>query len=141
MKIRFSGKNFTLIEVIVAMAVMALALSGFFALSQAAVNRVDKAYSNWDRMHALSLVAEYCLLLPGEDPPEIPPEIFESDIYEVEVYYEDAENLPEELNDLEMQAPLRTLVINLLNSQTRDVVDTLKIDRIYYDDEGEADEI
>ena len=81
------------------------------------------------------------LLLPGEDPPEIPPEIFESDIYEVEVYYEDAENLPEELNDLEMQAPLRTLVINLLNSQTRDVVDTLKIDRIYYDDEGEADEI
>lgn len=141
MKIRFSGKNFTLIEVIVAMAVMALALSGFFALSQAAVNRVDKAYSNWDRMHALSLVAEYCLLLPGEDPPEIPPEIFESDIYEVEVYYEDAENLPEELNDLEMQAPLRTLVINLLNSQTRDVVDTLKIDRIYYDDEGEADAI
>ena len=141
MKIRFSGKNFTLIEVIVAMAVMALALSGFFALSQAAVNRVDKAYSNWDRMHALSQVAEYCLLLPGEDPPEIPPEIFESDIYEVEVYYEDAENLPEELNDLEMQAPLRTLVINLLNSQTRDVVDTLKIDRIYYDDEGEADAI
>ena len=135
------AKFFTLVEVIVAMAIMALALSGFFALSQAAVNRVDKAYSSWDRTHALSQIAEYCLLLPDEEQPEIPPEIFESDIYEVEVYYEDAENLPEELNDLEMQAPLRTLVINLLNSQTRDVVDTLKIDRIYYDDEGEADKI
>ena len=123
------------------MAIMALALTAFFALSQSAVNRIDKAYSNWERTHLLSQAAEYYLLFADEEPPDIPPEVFESNIYDVEMRYEDAENLPEELNDLEMQAPLRTLVINLLNSQTRDVVDTLKIDRIYYDDEGEADEI
>ena len=133
------AKFFTLVEVIVAMAIMALALSGFFALSQAAVNRVDKAYSSWDRTHALSQIAEYCLLLPDEEQPEIPPEIFESDIYEVEVYYEDAENLPEELNELVGQAPLRTLVLDLVDAQSRQVVDSLRIDRIDYDQAGEMD--
>ena len=130
-------KHFTLIEVVIAMAIMALALTGFFALSQSAVNRVDKAYSSWERMHLLSTAAEYCLLFPDEEPPEIPPEIFESSRYELEVYYEDAAGLPEDLNDLENQAPLRTLVLNLIDKNTRQVVDTLRIDRIDYNQEGE----
>ena len=54
-------KHFTLVEVIVAMAIMALALTAFFALSQSAVNRIDKAYSNWERTHLLSQAAEYYL--------------------------------------------------------------------------------
>jgi len=125
-------KRFTLIEVVVAIAVMALALTGYFALSQSAVNRVDKAYNKWERMHLLSQAAEFCLLLPDEEAPEIPPEIFESSRYDIEAFYEDAEGLPEDLNDLENQAPLRTLVLNLVDKNTREVVDTLRIDRISY---------
>ena len=87
-------------------------------------------------MHLLSQAAEYCLLLPDEEPPEIPPEIFESSIYQIEAYYEDAENLPEDLTDLENQAPLRTLVLNLIDKNTEEVVDTLRIDRINYLDSG-----
>ncbi|MBE6367296.1 MAG: type II secretion system protein [Lentisphaerae bacterium] len=128
--------TFTLVEVVVAMAVFALALGGFFALSQSAVNRVDKAYSSWERMHLLSQAAEYCLLFTSEEPPEIPPEIFESTIYDIEIYYEDVEDLSEELNDLEGQAPLRTLVLNLIDVNSREIVDTLKIDRIHYADEA-----
>ncbi len=133
---RRQQKYFTLVEVVVAMAIMALSLVGFFALSQSAVNRIDKAYNSWERMHLLSQAAEYCLLFPSEEPPEIPPEIFESSRYELEIYYDDAENLPEELSDLEGQAPLRTLVLNLIDVNTREIVDTLRIDRINYADES-----
>ena len=132
--------NFTLIEVVVAMAVLALSLVGFFAMSQTAVNRVSNSYNEWEKMHLLSQAAEYCLLFPGEEPPEIPPEIFESDKYELSIYYVDAENLPEELNELETQAPLRTLVLELIDLSTREVVDTLRIDRIFYDDESGSSE-
>ena len=128
--------NFTLIEVVVAMAVLALSLVGFFAVSQTAVNRVSNSYNEWEKTHLLSQAAEYCLLFPDEEPPEIPPEIFESDKYDLSVYYVDAEDLPEELNDLESQAPLRTLVLELIDVNTREVVDSLRIDRIFYDDES-----
>lgn len=133
-------KHFTLVEVIVAMAIMALALTAFFALSQSAVNRIDKAYSNWERTHLLSQAAEYYLLFAEEDPPDIPPEIFESNVYDVEMRYEPAENLPEELNDLSNQAPLRTLMIDLVTPGSREVVDTLKIDRIDWENSGDMDQ-
>ncbi len=133
-------KHFTLVEVIVAMAIMALALTAFFALSQSAVNRIDKAYSNWERTHLLSQAAEYYLLFAEEDPPDIPPEVFESNVYDVEMRYEPAENLPEELNDLSNQAPLRTLIIDLVTPGSREVVDTLKIDRIDWENSGDMDQ-
>ena len=69
-------KYFTLIEVVVAMAVLGLALVGFFAMSNSAVQRIDKAYSHWERMHLLSQAAEYYLLFADEEPPYPPPEIF-----------------------------------------------------------------
>lgn len=130
---------FTLVEVIVALAVMALALTAFFALSQSAVNRVDKAYNAWERMHLLSQAAEYCLLFIDEEPPDMPDDIFESNVYDIEIYYEEAENLPEDFNDLVGQAPLRTLVLDLVEKQSRQVVDTLRIDRIDYENAGDMD--
>lgn len=133
-------RNFTLVEVIVAMAVMALALTAFFALSQSAVNRVDKAYNSWERMHLLSQAAEYCLLFASEEVPDMPPEVFESTVYDIEIRYEEAENLPEELNGLENQAPLRTLVLDLVDSRTREIKDTLRIDRIDFDQAGDMDQ-
>ena len=121
------------------MAVMALALTAFFTLSQSAVNRIDKAYGNWERTHLLSQAAEYYLLFADEEPPDMPPEVFESNIYDVEMRYEDAENLPEELNELSNQAPLRTLIIDLVDPRSREVLDTLKIDRIDWEKAGDMD--
>ena len=132
-------KHFTLVEVIVAMAVMALALTAFFALSQSAVNRIDKEYANWERTHLLSQAAEYYLLFADEEPPDMPPDVFESNIYDVEMRYEDAENLPDELNELSNQAPLRTLIIDLVDPRSREILDTLKIDRIDWEKAGDMD--
>ena len=132
-------KTFTLIEVIAAIAVMALALGAFFVFSQNAVNRVDKAYASWERMHLLSQAAEYCLLFPEEEVPDMPSDVFESNIYDIEISYTDAENLPEELNNLDRQAPLRTRVLELVDARSREIVDTLKIDRIDFDSVGDMD--
>ena len=133
---------FTLVEVIAAMAIMALALTAFFTLSQSAVNRITKAYDQWERMHLLSQAAEYCLLFPDEEPPDMPPEIFESSRYDIIIYYDDVEDLSDvysELSDLENQAPLRTLVLELVDKMSRQTVDSLRIDRINYDSSaGEA---
>ena len=132
--------RFSLIEVIVAMAVLALALTAFFALSQAAVNRVDKAYKLWEQTHLLSQAAEYCLLFADEEPPDMPPEVFESSRYDIEISYEDAENLPEELNNLVNQAPLRTLHLDLVDSNSRQIIDSWQIDRIDWENPGDMEQ-
>ena len=69
----------------------------------------------------------------------MPADVFESNIYDIEISYADAENLPEELNNLDRQAPLRTLVLDLVDARTREIVDTLKIDRIDFDSVGDMD--
>ena len=132
--------RFSLIEVIVAMAVLALALTAFFALSQAAVNRVDKAYKLWEQTHLLSQAAEYCLLFADEEPPDMPPEVIESSRYDIEISYEDAENLPEELNNLVNQAPLRTLHLDLVDSNSRQIIDSWQIDRIHWENPGDMEQ-
>lgn len=132
--------RFSLIEVIVAMAVLALALTAFFALSQAAVNRVDKAYKLWEQTHLLSQAAEYCLLFADEEPPDMPPEVFESSRYDIEISYEDAENLPEELNELANQAPLRTLHLDLVDINSRQIIDSWQIDRIDWENPGDMEQ-
>ena len=87
----------------------------------------------------LSQAAEYYLLFADEEPPDMPPDVFESNIYDVEMRYEDAENLPEELNELSNQAPLRTLIIDLVDPLSREILDTLKIDRIDWEKAGDMD--
>ena len=44
------------------------------------------------------------------------------------------EDLPEELTELGGQAQLQCCTINLINAHTEEVVDSLKIDRINYDE-------
>ena len=130
-KLRFALlPRFTLVEVVVALAILGMSLSAFFAISQNAMLRADKAYDHWRRSHLLSLAAEYYLLFPSEDPPEPPEGLLDDPDYHVEIRYDDAEGLPDDLAGLENLAPLRTLVIELVRNGDNQVVDTLKIDRI-----------
>ncbi len=131
-----SNRGFTLVEVVVALAILAVALTVFFGMAQSAVRRVDKACGEWKKTHLLSQAAEYYLLFPSEEPPGMPPDIFDDPEYHIDAYYTDAEGLPEELNNLSGQAPLRTLVLELVRTRDAQVVDTLKIDRIDYSDTG-----
>ena len=123
-------RRFTLVEVVVALAILGMSLSVFFAISRNALLRVEKSGDSWRRAHLLSLAAEYYLLFPSEDPPEPPDGLLDDPEYRVEMRYDDAEGLPDDLADLEDLAPLRTLVLELVRIGDNQVVEQLKIDRI-----------
>ena len=135
MKRRF----FTLVEVVAAMAILTLGLASFFSMSFLAQKRLMKAQEKWERLHMLSEGAEY-MLLQGFEDPELPGEEFWNyPGYRLSCSYEDVEDLPEEFTDLSGQAKLKCMVLELLNTSNDQVVDTLRIDRIDYDDTSETE--
>ena len=135
MKRRF----FTLVEVVAAMAILTLGLASFFSMSFLAQKRLMKAQEKWERLHMLSEGAEY-MLLQGFEDPELPGEEFWNyPGYRLSCSYEDVEDLPEEFTDLSGQAKLKCMVLELINTSNDQVVDTLRIDRIDYDDTSETE--
>ncbi len=60
-------KNFTLIEVIVALAVLVLGLTGLMGMFAASSQRASKAMLKWETSHALTQGCEYFMLEPDVD--------------------------------------------------------------------------
>ncbi len=130
---------FTLVEVVVAMAILTLGLTSYFSMSAMSQKRIFKAREKWDRMHMLSEGAEY-MLLQGFEEPELPSEEFwDYPGYRLRASYEDVSDLPEEFTGLNGQAKLKCLVLELVDASTDQTVDTLRIDRIDYDDVTETE--
>ncbi len=125
-------KSFTLIEVVVSLAILGLSLVALLTLSNNSQRRLMKARDRWQHMHMLAQGAEYYMLQPTEDPPYISTDFFDYPGYIINFRYEDAQGLPDELNQLENQAPLRSLILELFRSQDNQVVESLTIDRIKY---------
>lgn len=127
-------RTFTLIEVVVAMGILSLGLVSLLSVTSAAQARIGKARDKWVRFHILSQAVEYLMLQDFEDP-ELPgPDFFDYPDYRVECEYETVEDLPEELMGLSGQAVLKCAVIELIDLRSGDVVDTVRIDRIDYDE-------
>lgn len=70
-------------------------------------------------------------MLQNEDPGGIPEQFFPYPAYQAVAYYEDAEGLPDEYNNLANQLPLKKLVVEL--QKDGKVLDKLIIDRISYE--------
>lgn len=135
----FKKDIFTLIEVVIALAILAISLTGILELMTQSQKRLSKSYEKWERMHVLSQAAEY-YLMQGDDPPDIPEFIFPYRDYQVDMSIEDVEDLPEELSDLMGQVPLKCLTLQLRKLPENEVVDTLRIDRLSYDSESSTNE-
>ena len=135
----FKKNIFTLIEVVIALAILAISLTGILELMTQSQKRLSKSYEKWERMHILSQAAAY-YLMQGDDPPDIPEFIFPYRDHQVDVSIEDVEDLPEELSDLMGQVPLKCLTLQLRKLPENEVVDTLRIDRLSYDSESSFDE-
>lgn len=65
---------FTLIEVVIAIAILALGLVAALSLSSSSSRRIEKSFNAWKSQHMLAQAAEY-FLLAGDDK-HIPSEIF-----------------------------------------------------------------
>lgn len=131
-------KGFTLVEVVVALAILSISIAGFLQLLTAAQNRIIKASDSWTRTHMLMQAAEYYMLMKQEEPPAMTDTFFPYDDYRVEVTYEEIDNLPEEYTGLTNQKQLRAMVLSLRRQNDGQEVDKIIIDRIDYENAAES---
>ena len=130
---------FTLIEVVVALAILSISIAGFLQLLTAAQNRIIKVDDHWMRTHMLIQAAEYYMLMKQEDPPAITDTFFPYDGYRVDVTWEEIEGLPEEYTGLTNQKQLRAMVLSLVRQQDGHEVDKIIIDRLDYENASSAE--
>ncbi|MEG2074875.1 MAG: type II secretion system protein [Victivallaceae bacterium] len=144
MKIKSSlviWEKFTLVELVVALAILGLSLTALLSMFAAGRQRMGKAAENWRNMHMLSQAAEY-ILLHDTTSTNVPEQFFPYEDYTLYVSYEDIDNLPEELVNKSGQLELRGCRIDLIRYQDKKVVDSLIVDRIIYnsDDSYQVEE-
>ena len=131
--------SFTLVEVVVALAILSISIAAFLQLLTAAQNRIIKASDSWTRTHMLMQAAEYYMLMKQEDPPAITDTFFPYDDYRVDVTWEEIEGLPEEYTGLTNQKQLRAMVLSLVRQQDGHEVDRIIIDRLDYENASSAE--
>ena len=128
-------KAFTLVEVVVALAILGLSLSGLLTLAMNAQLKVARSVEKWDHTHKLIQAAEYLMLMDDESL-SVPEEFFPYENYSVQASVDDAEDLPEDFTGIEDAAPLKCITIEIVRTTDNKVVDRIKMDRINFDSEN-----
>ena len=126
--------RFTLIEVVVALGILALSMAGLLQLLTASQERVGRAVEEWHHTHMLMQAAEYVLLQEGQDDKiGIPEEIFDYPDYIPEISFEEVvDQLPEEFENQQGQLPLIGVKIGILRSFDKKTVAEIIVDRFDY---------
>ena len=125
---------FTLLEVVVAIAVLSLSLTGLLRLLTQSRLRIANAEDKWREMHMLTQGAEYLMMIPYSGDMSVPDEVFPYDNYQIDCVVEDAEGLPEELMDQENQLPLKKWRITLIRLADKKECLSVNIDRFGYEE-------
>jgi len=120
--------RFTLIETVIAIAILAMAMVGILGITVNASKRMGKAMSNWKERHMLSQAAEYYLLAGPKE--SIPREFFPFDGYRSECIIE-IPVLPGEVKSEAGAWRFVTLKISVYKEGEGTPVDTVKIDKIF----------
>ena len=132
-------KGFTLIEVIIAIGILAISLASLFQIIASSRARIAKADEGWHHMHMLTQAAEY-VLLHDSTVDDVEEDFFPYRDYQVYITYDpvDDEQIADEFMSIEGQLPLELCTIELrsLKATGKDTVGILEIERIIYDDEG-----
>ena len=116
------------------MALLSVSLAGLLQLSINSQQKLIAADDKWRHEHMLAQAAEY-LMLVDEENASVPDEFFPYPGYSVEVSIDDAEDLPEEYNELVGQLPLKCWNISIVRQSDAESVASVNIDRINYDEE------
>lgn len=129
-------KRFTLIEVVVALGILALSLAGLLHLLSSSQEKISASIDNWNHTHMLMQAAEYVLLQKGNDEKEIsiPQEIFDYPDYQPLVTYNEVdEQLPEELKGQTGQVPLIGVKIEIIRHKDKKTVSETIVERFDYE--------
>jgi Tfp pilus assembly protein PilV len=118
---------FTLVEVIVALAILTMGLLAGLSLIASSQQRLTKASKRWHEQHLLTQAAEYFLLTNGSASP--PAEVFSDPDYSVRCDWDEPGDLPEGVNPVLGGWKLRTMNVVLSDKDGR-VARKIAIDRI-----------
>jgi len=131
--------RFTLLEVIVSLAILAVSLASLLQIMTHSQAKIAKAEQRWKNMHMLMQGAEY-VLLHDSGVSSVPYRFFPYSDYSIEITYEDIENLPEDYNEVDNQLDIQACKIQLVNLNGSYVEDQVIVDRIIYNDAYSAEE-
>ena len=112
--------RFTLIEVVIALAILSLSLAGMFRLLSSSQLRIANAEEKYREMHMLTQGVEYLMLTGTEEDLSVPDEVFPYTDYLIDCTVEEADGLPEELTGQENQLPLKKWVVHLIRASDRE---------------------
>ena len=119
--------KFTLVEVAIAIGILAMGIAACMSIIGAAKQRMSKAEYQWKRQHVLTQAAEYLLLAPPDTP--LPRTIFDYPDFNVTINYSSPENLPINVPGSLTGWRLSALHINLINKNGK-MADSIVIDRL-----------
>jgi prepilin-type N-terminal cleavage/methylation domain-containing protein len=119
-------KYFTLIEVIIAMAILSLAVVTILNYSVQASKRMGKASKRWNEEHMLSQAIEYYLLAGPKE--NIPPDFFPYDEYRATCEIKEPD-LPDEVEAENSTWRFVTLEISIFNNDN-EKVESIDIDQV-----------
>ena len=133
--------RFTLLEVVISIAILALSLAGLFRLLGHSQKRISDAEEQWLEMHMLTQGAEFFMLAGKEEDLHVPDDIFPYQDYVIECVVEESDDIPEEFKGQEGQIPLKKWTIKLIRTSDRRECRQVIIDRLDYSvAESEDDE-
>lgn len=118
--------SFTLMEVVVAIAILALSLIAAMSVSSSAKRRIDKAYKKWEAQNMLSQAAEYYLLTGANT--DIPNDIFPYDNVQASSSVAECVTLPEDIDAYSGQWLLATYHVEIASNGK--ILKDIKIDKI-----------
>ena len=132
--------QFTLIEVIIAIGILAISLASLFQIIATSRARIAKADEEWHNMHMLTQAAEYVLLHKADAVDSVDRDFFPYRDYQVRIDYEEVldPQIDDDFKSINGQLPLELCTIELLNlkSTGKESVGILEIERIIYEDNG-----
>ncbi len=124
-KSRLIKSNFTLVEAIVALAVMGISVAVLLEISGDALSRMAKADSSYEQQHALTQAVEYYSLANIRTP--IDQRIFNLDRFDINVNL-----LHSDLNNINLiqKWKLKNLVIKITDKKNKNKKKTAKLNII-----------
>ncbi len=124
---------FTLLETVIAIALLGMSLGVLFQLSGTARKRITYAAESWNNTHRLMEAAEY-VLLHGDTLESIPERFFPYPDCKVQIQWEDMDDVHEEytMGAIQGQPELKACTVSILRHPDGKVLESATIDRILY---------
>ena len=136
---RYFRNSFTLIEVVVALAILTLSLAGLLQLLSQSQLRIAHAEEKWMETHMLIQATEYLLLAGDPEEPSVPEEFFPYPQYTVECTVDDAEGLPDDYKEIDGQLPLKKWEVKIFRIGENNERAKVIVDRFGYEDKEQEE--